>query len=95
MCKLNFFTETLLATDETEKYTDVRVILPQLSGVEAAVTENRMDKVHTLQVEGYRKFDFMPLHAHAAPPGECSYYVDARRYHHAQIMRDFTPFFNL
>ena len=59
--------------DETEKYTDVRVILPQLSGVAAAGTENRMDRVHTLQLEGYRKFNFMLLRAHAAPSGECSY----------------------
>ena len=61
----------------------------------AAGTENRMDKVHTLQLEGYRKFDFMLLRAHAAQSGECSYYIDVRRYHHARIMRDFTPFFNL
>ena len=27
-----FFTETFIATDKTEKYTDVRVILAQLSG---------------------------------------------------------------
>ena len=81
--------------DETEKYTDVRVILAQLSGGTAAGTENRRDKVHTLQLKGYRKFDFMLLHAHAALSGECSYYVDATRYHHARIMRDFTPFFNL
>ena len=46
---------------------DVRVILPQLSGVAAAGTENRMDKVHTLQLEGYRKFDFILLCTHAAP----------------------------
>ena len=39
----------------------------QLSGVAAAGTENRMGKVHTLQLEGYRKFDFMLLRAHAAP----------------------------
>ena len=78
-----------------EKYTDVRVILAQLSGGMAAGTENRRDKVHTRQLEGYRKFDFMLLHAHAAFSGEYSYYVDATRYHHAQIMRDFTPFFNL
>ena len=38
------FTETFLATDETEKYTDVRVILAQLSGGTAAGTENRRDK---------------------------------------------------
>ena len=42
------FTETVIATDETEKYTDIRVILPQLSGVVAAGTRNRMDKVHTV-----------------------------------------------
>ena len=88
-------TETFLATDETEKYTDVRIILAQLSGMAAAGTENRMDKVHTLQLEGYRKFDFMLLRAHAAQSGECSYNVDARRYYHARVMRDFTPFFNL
>ena len=78
--------ETFLATDETEKYTDVRVILAQLSGGTAAGTENRRDKVHTLLLKGYRKFDFMLLHAHAALSGECSYYVDATRYHHARIM---------
>ena len=55
------------------------VILPQLSGVAAAGPENRMDKVHTLQLEGYRKFNFMLIRAHAAPCGECSYYVDATR----------------
>ena len=50
-----------------EKYTDIRVILVQLSlclwlsGSTAAVTENRKDKVHTLQLEGYMKFDFMLL----------------------------------
>ena len=37
----------------------------------------------------------MLLRAHAAPCGECSYYVDSRRYYHVRIMRDFTPFFNL
>ena len=53
--------------DETEKYMDIRVILVQLSlylwlnGGTAAGTENRKDKVHTLQLEGYRKFDFMLL----------------------------------
>ena len=52
----------------------------------AAGTENRRDKVHTLQLEGYRKFDFMLLHAHAASSGERSYYVDATWYYHAQIM---------
>ena len=73
--------------DKTEKYTDVHVILAQLSsaGGMAAGTERR-DKVHTLQLKGYRKFDFMLLHAHAALSGECSYYVDATRYHHARIM---------
>ena len=86
--------ETLLATDETEKYTDVRVILPQLSGLAAAGTGNRMDKVHTLQLEGYRKFNFMLICAHAAPCGECSYHVDATQYRHTRIMRDFTPLFN-
>ena len=91
------FTETFLATDETEKYTDICVILPHLGGVAAAGTENRMDKIHTLQLEGYRKFDFMRLRTqcHAAPSGECSYFLDARQYHHAQVMRDFTSFFNL
>ena len=49
-------TAHFIATDETEKYTDVRVILVQLSGGTAAGTENRRDKVHTLQLEGYRKF---------------------------------------
>ena len=62
--------------NDTEKYTDVRVVLPQLSGVVAAGIENRMEKVHTLQLEGYSKFNFMLLCAHAAPSGECSYYVD-------------------
>ena len=80
------FTETFLATDETKKYTDVRVILPQLSGGTAAVTENRRDKVHTLQLKGYRKFDFMLLHAHAALSGECSYYVDTTWYHHVHYL---------
>ena len=56
----------------------------------AAGTENGMGKVHTLQLEGYSKFHFMLLHAHAASSGECSYYVDARRYNHVQLMRDFT-----
>ena len=65
---------------------DVRVLLPQLSGVAAAGTENRMGKVHTLQLEGYSKFNFMLLRAHAAPSGECSYYVNVRRYHHVQLM---------
>ena len=63
--------ETSLATDETEKYTDVRVILAQLSGGTAAGTENRRDKVHTLQLKGYRKFDFILLHAHAASRSCC------------------------
>ena len=84
--RIRILTETFIATDETEKYTDVRVILAQLSGGTAAGTENRRDKVHTLQLEGYRKFDFMLLHSHAASSGECSYYVHARRYHHARIM---------
>ena len=75
-----------------EKYTDVCVILPQLSGVAAVWAENRMDKVHFLQLEGYIKFDFMLLRTHAALSGECSYYADVTRYHHAQIMQDFTPF---
>ena len=35
----------MIATDEMEKCTDVRVLLPQLSGVTAAGTENRMGKV--------------------------------------------------
>ena len=61
--------------DETEKYTDVRVILPQLSDVAAAGKGNRMDKVHTLQLEGYKKFDFMLFRPNAARCGECSYYV--------------------
>ena len=74
---------------------DVRVIVPQLSSVAAAGTENRMGKVHTLQLEGYRKFDFMLFHPHATPCGECSYYVDATRYHRTRIMRDFTLFVNL
>ena len=43
-----------------EKYRDVCVILAQLNGGTAAGTENR-NKVHTLQLEGYRKFDFMQL----------------------------------
>ena len=61
MKRIRILTETFIATDETEKYTDVRVILAQLSGGTAAGTENRRDKVHTLQLEGYRKFDFMLL----------------------------------
>ena len=55
--------------------------------------EHRMNKVHTVQLEGYKKFDFMLLCAHAAPSGECSYYLDATQYHHARIMQDFTVFF--
>ena len=61
-----FQREAIIAADETEKYTDIRVILAQLSlclwlrGSTAA--ENRKDKVHTLRLEGYRKFDFMLLH---------------------------------
>ena len=51
-----------------------------------------MDKVHTPQLEGYRKFEFMLLCTLAAPSGECSYYVDATRNHHVRIMQDFTPF---
>ena len=86
------FTETLIATDETEKYTDVRVIVPQLSGVAAAGTGNRMDKVHTLQLEGYRKFDFMLFRPHATLCGECSYYVNTTRYHRTRIMQDFALF---
>ena len=54
-------TKTFLATDEMEKYMDVRVILAQLSSGTAAGIRNRRDKVHTLQLEGYRKFDFMLL----------------------------------
>ena len=50
--------------DDTEKYTDIRVILAELSSGMADGTENRRNKVHTLQLEGYRKFDFMLLHAH-------------------------------
>ena len=72
-----FQREAIIPADETEKYTDIRVILAQLSGGPAAGTENRRDKVHTLQLKGYRKFDFMLLHAHAASSGECSHYVDA------------------
>ena len=53
-----------------------------------------MDKEHILQLEGYRKFNFMLLRARAAPCGECSYHVDATRYRHMRIMRDFTPFCN-
>lgn len=54
-----------------QKYTDIRVILPYLNGVATAGTENRMDKVQTLQLEGYRKFDHMWLRTqcHAAPSG--------------------------
>ena len=37
------------------------VILAQLSSGTAAGIRNRRDKVHTLQLEGYRKFDFMLL----------------------------------
>ena len=59
--------------DETEKYTNVRVILAQLSGGTAAGTKNRRNKVHTLQLEDCRKFDFMLFHAHAASSGECRY----------------------
>ena len=57
----NILTKTFLATDEMEKYTDVCVILAQLSSGTAAGIRNRRDKVHTLQLEGYRKFDFMLL----------------------------------
>ena len=81
-----FQREAIIPANETEKYTDIRVILAQLSGGPAAGTENRRDKVHTLQLKGYRKFDFMLLHAHAASSGECSHYVDATRYYHAGIM---------
>ena len=56
-----FQRESIITANETEKYTDIRVILAQLSGGPAAGTENRRDKVHTLQLEGYRKFDFMLL----------------------------------
>ena len=73
----------------------VSLHLMQLSGVAAAETENKMDKVYTLQLEGYRKFDFMLFCPHATPCGECSYYVDATRYRRMRIMRDFTPFVNL
>ena len=59
--RIRILTETFIATDETEKYTDVRVILAQLSGGTVAGRENRRDKVYTLQLEGYRKFDFMLL----------------------------------
>ena len=36
MKRIRILTETFIATDETEKYTDVRVILAQLSGGTAA-----------------------------------------------------------
>ena len=52
-------TETFLAVYEMQKYTDIRLILPYLNGVATAGTENRMDKVQTLQLEGYRKFDYV------------------------------------
>ena len=39
------FTEILLATDETEKYTDVYIILAQLSSGTVAGTENRINKL--------------------------------------------------
>ena len=65
--------ETFLATDETEKCVNICVFWPQLSSVAVAGTENRMDEVHSLQLEGYRKFDFMLLHSYAALCGECSY----------------------
>ena len=68
----------------------VRRVWPrETSQVRQLVQRNyRRDKVHTLQLEGYRKLDFMLLQA--ASSGECSYYryVDATRYH-------FTPFFLL
>ena len=62
-----FQREAIIPADETDKYTGIHVILAQLSlclwlnGGTAAGTENRKDKVHTLQLEGYRKFDFMLL----------------------------------
>ena len=39
------------------------------SSVVAAGTGSRMDKLHTLHLEGYRMFDFMLLHTHTAPSG--------------------------
>ena len=39
------------------------------SSVVAAGTGSRMDKLHTLHLEGYRMFDFMLLHTHIAPSG--------------------------
>ena len=42
---LKFFTKILLATDETEKYTDVNIILAQLSSGTVARMENRINKV--------------------------------------------------
>ena len=85
--RIQNFTETFLATDETEKYTEKYVIFSQLSVDTATGTENRRTiQVHTLQLKFYNKFDFMLLHAHAALSGECSYYVHATRYHHARIM---------
>ena len=50
-----FQREAIIAADEMEKYTDIRVNLAQLSlclwlsGGTPAGTENRKDKVHTLQ----------------------------------------------
>ena len=34
----------------------------------------------------------MLYRTHAAPSGECSYYVVVQLYHHAHIMQDFTVF---
>ena len=48
--RLRILYSNVIAANETEKYTDIRVILPQLSGGTAAGTENRRDKVHTLQL---------------------------------------------
>ena len=39
------------------------------SSVVAAGTGSRMDKLHTLHLEGYRMFDFMLLHTHTALSG--------------------------
>ena len=88
--RIRILTETFIATDKTGKYTDIRVILAELSGGTAAGTENRRDKVHTLQLEGYSLIS-------------CCFVWriqllctrDTVSDHHARIMRDFTPFFNL
>ena len=39
------------------------------SSAVAAGTGSRIDKLHTLHLEGYRRFDFMLLHTHTAPSG--------------------------